>query len=284
LKEILDFQKNEITEYHVYRKLSKRTNKKNAEILLAIAEDEKSHYEKLKNITGKDVKPSYIRMFWYSLLSVLFGLTFTLKLMENNEKKAERAYERLEKEYPEVVHILKDEEKHEEELLNMLDEERLNYVSSMVLGLNDALVELTGALAGLTFAFQNTKIVGLSGLITGIAAAFSMAASEYLSQRAEEGSGESKPLKAAIYTGIAYIITVAVLVAPFLILKNPFLSLVLTLTGAVLIVLLFTFFVSVVKEKDFAKYFLEMFLLSFGVAGFSFLVGILARKIFGIEI
>jgi VIT1/CCC1 family predicted Fe2+/Mn2+ transporter len=154
----------------------------------------------------------------------------------------------------------------------------------MVLGLNDALVELTGALAGLTFAFQNTKIVGLSGLITGIAAAFSMAASEYLSQRAEEGSGESKPLKAAIYTGIAYIVTVAVLVAPYLILKNPFLSLVLTLTGAVLIVLLFTFFVSVVKEKDFAKYFLEMFLLSFGVAGFSFLVGILARKIFGIEI
>jgi VIT1/CCC1 family predicted Fe2+/Mn2+ transporter len=284
LKEILDFQRNEITEYHVYRKLSKRTTKKNAEILLAIAEDEKKHYEKLKNITGKDIKPSYIRMFWYSLLSVLFGLTFTLKLMENNEKKAEKAYEKLEKDYPEVVHILKDEEKHEEKLLNMLDEERLNYVSSMVLGLNDALVELTGALAGLTFAFQNTKIVGLSGLITGIAAAFSMAASEYLSQRAEEESGESKPLKAAIYTGIAYIVTVAVLVAPFLILKNPFLSLVFTLTGATLIVLLFTFFVSVVKERDFVKYFLEMFLLSFGVAGFSFLIGILARKIFGIEI
>lgn len=284
MKEILDFQRNEITEYHVYRKLSKRTTKKNAEILLAIAEDEKKHYEKLKNITGKDIKPSYIRMFWYSLLSVLFGLTFTLKLMENNEKKAEKAYEKLEKDYPEVVHILKDEEKHEEKLLNMLDEERLNYVSSMVLGLNDALVELTGALAGLTFAFQNTKIVGLSGLITGIAAAFSMAASEYLSQRAEEESGESKPLKAAIYTGIAYIVTVAVLVAPFLILKNPFLSLVFTLTGATLIVLLFTFFVSVVKERDFVKYFLEMFLLSFGVAGFSFLIGILARKIFGIEI
>jgi rubrerythrin len=189
LKEILEFQRKEITEYHVYRKLAKKVSGKNAEILLSIAEDEKRHYEMFRKITGKETKPSMLLVFWYILLATLFGLTFALKLMERNEKKAEKAYEKID--IPEVVRIMKDEERHEEEILNMLDEERLNYVSSMVLGLNDALVELTGALAGLTFAFQNTKIVGLSGLITGIAAAFSMAASEYLSQRAEPlcGSG-----------------------------------------------------------------------------------------------
>ncbi|PLV59514.1 VIT1/CCC1 transporter family protein [Thermotoga sp. KOL6] len=284
MKEILEFQKNEITEYHVYRRLSKRVKNENVKILLSIAEDERKHYETLKDISGKEIKPSKFLIFWYSLLAILFGITFALKLMEKNEKKAEKAYKNIAKNYPEVVKIMRDEEKHEEELLNMLDEERLNYVSSMVLGLNDALVELTGALAGLTYAFQNSKIVGLSGLITGIAAAFSMSASEYLSQRAEEENGKTNPLKAALYTGLAYIVTVTILVAPFLILNNPFLALAITLIGAALIVLLFTFFVSIVKEKNFGKYFLEMFLLSFGVAAFSFFVGIIARKIFGIEI
>lgn len=61
-------------------------------------------------------------------------------------------------------------------------------------------------------------------------------------------------------------------------------ALVFTLIGATLVVLFFTFFVSVVKEKRFGSYFLEMFLLSFGVAAFSFLVGVIARRIFGIEI
>ena len=91
-----------------------------------------------------------------------------------------------------------------------INEERLNYTGSIVLGLNDALVELTGTLAGLTFALQNTKLTALAGLITGIAASFSMAASEYLSQRSE---GESERAStSALYTGVAYICTVALLI------------------------------------------------------------------------
>ena len=77
--------------------------------------------------------------------------------------------------------IAQDEDRHESQLLGMLDEERLQYVGSMVLGLSDALVELTGTLAGLTFALQNNRLVALSGLITGISATLSMTSSEYLS-------------------------------------------------------------------------------------------------------
>jgi len=73
----------------------------------------------------------------------------------------------------------------------------------MVLGLNDALVELTGTLAGLTFALKNTRLIALSGLITGIAATLSMAASEYLSARTEQES--SRALKSSLYTGGAYV-------------------------------------------------------------------------------
>src|SRR3989304_527579 len=70
-----------------------------------------------------------------------------------------------------------EENLHEEKLIDMLDEERLQYAGSVVLGLNDALVELTGALAGLTLALQNVKLIALSGLIPGIAASMSMAES-----------------------------------------------------------------------------------------------------------
>jgi VIT1/CCC1 family predicted Fe2+/Mn2+ transporter len=57
----------------------------------------------------------------------------------------------------------------------MIEEERLEYVGAMILGLNDALVELSGSLAGFTLALQDSKLVAMVGMITGIAAALSMA-------------------------------------------------------------------------------------------------------------
>lgn len=105
--------------------------------------------------------------------------------MEGKEAGAGSAYERLAAEIPEALEIAQEEREHEEKLIEMLDEERLQYVGAMVLGLNDALVELTGTLAGLSFALQNNRLIALSGLITGISATFSMAASSYLSAKSE---------------------------------------------------------------------------------------------------
>ena len=112
-----------------------------------------------------------------------------------------------------------EEEVHEQKLIGLINEERLEYMGSVVLGLNDALVEFTGALAGFTLALSDSRLIALTGSITGIAAALSMASSEYLSTKSE--GGETKhPIKAAIYTGIAYIITVVALVAPFILIEN----------------------------------------------------------------
>jgi VIT1/CCC1 family predicted Fe2+/Mn2+ transporter len=167
-------------------------------------------------------------------------------------------------------------------LLKLIDEERIEYIGSMVLGLNDALVELTGALAGLTLAIQNSKIVALSGIITGLAAALSMSASDYLSRKSE--GGNKKPLRSALYTGIAYLLTVLFLVFPYMVLNQPLVSLAWTIVNAVLVILIFTFFVSVVKEENFKKNFLEMLSISMGVAAVSFLIGMVARKFFNIEV
>ena len=164
-----------------------------------------------------------------------------------------------------------------------LDEERLRYAGSVVLGLNDALVELTGALAGLTLALQNGRLIALSGLITGIAASLSMAASEYLSTRSEDT--DKHPVRAAIYTGIAYIITVALLVLPYLLMpENFYLDLVISLTTGVLIIAIFNYYISIAKDEPFKKSFFEMAGLSLGVATFSFIIGYFIRQWLGVDI
>jgi hypothetical protein len=185
-KQLIVAQRNEISEYHTYAWLASRIkDESNRAIIERIAREERGHYEVFKRITQTDVKPQRLRVMFYRFISLTFGLSFGLRLMEQGEKAAEHIYNSLKKDIPELAEVFLDEERHEEEILGMIKEERIEYAGSMVLGLNDALMELTGALAGLTFALQNGKIVALTGFITGMAASMSMAASEYLSDRTQ---------------------------------------------------------------------------------------------------
>jgi len=282
-QELLKAQKAEITEYHVYKNIARTLpNEENRRIVEQIGEDEKRHYEIWKGYTGEEVKPNRFLIWLYTMISRLLGFTFGFKLMEMGEERAQINYQKIEGVLPEASGVIADENSHEEQLLDMLDEEALIYAGSVVLGLNDALVELTGALAGLTLAFRNVNIIALSGLVTGIAASLSMGASEYLSTSSEES--EKNPIKAAIYTGIAYIITVALLILPYLLLDNAYLALAITLTTSVIIIAIFNFYISVAKGEPFGKRFFEMAGLSLGVAAFSFLIGFLIRQWLGVEI
>lgn len=284
IEALLAEQKNEITAHHLYKKLSEFIkDKKNSHILKLISDDEIKHYYKLKVFTGKDVKPDKLRINFYFWICRIFGLTFGLKLLELDEDSAIKTYTKLSSDYEDLTLLLKDEEEHEHMLLDMFDEEKLSYLGSVVLGLNDALVELTGALAGYTFAFQSTKLIALTGLITGISASFSMAASEYLST-VHETDDKYEARKSSIYTGIAYVFTVMFLIAPYMLISNPFISLIVTLILAVFIILIFNFYISVAKGSPFKKRFIEMTVISLGVAGISFVVGILVKNVFGISI
>ncbi len=280
---LLTFQRNEITEYHIYRRLAAMARSaENRDILQEIAEDERSHYQKWYSQTQKSIKPSRLKIWFYVLISHIFGYTFSIKLMERGEEEAESVYQELVGRVDGVESVIDEEDKHEEILINMLDEERLQYAGSMVLGLNDALVELTGALAGLTLALQNTQLIALSGLITGIAAALSMGASEYLSTKSEETI--KNPVKASVYTGTAYIITVILLILPYLILENYYLCLAVTLLIAVLIIAFFNYYISVAKDESFKRRFWEMAILSLSVAAFSFLIGYVIRQFLGVDL
>ncbi|NHV06665.1 MAG: rubrerythrin family protein [Thaumarchaeota archaeon] len=270
-KAVVRFQQNEITEHILYKKLSNKAKGKNKETLMKISEDELKHYNLFKKYTNVDVAPRRIEVILYSFISRVFGLTFAVKIMENGEKRAQESYLKVLKGIPEVKGIIEEEEKHEKALIDLINEEWLSYISSIVLGLNDALVELTGTIAGLTFTLQDSSIIGLASLITGIAASLSMASSEYLSKKAE--SNESNPIKAALYTGIAYVLTVFVLVYPYFVFKEYYIAFSVTVLNAALTILVFTFFTSVIKEQSFKKRFVEMIGISFGVAILSFLIG-----------
>ncbi len=280
---LLAYQRNEITEHHIYRKLAGTVKSpENRRVLEHIAEDELRHYQQWRAYTQQDVPPDRWSVWKYYLISRVLGFTFGAKLMEGAESSIQGGYEQLRGAIPEAGAVMKEEKEHEQALLQMLDEEMLRYTGSIVLGLNDALVELTGALAGLTLALQNARLIALTGSITGIAAALSMAASEYLSTKHE---GDAKnPLKASVYTGVAYIFTVLILIAPYLVLPNYYVSLACTLTAAVLIIAAFNYYIAVAKSEPFRARFLEMTGLSLSVAAFSFLVGLLMRTLFGVDI
>lgn len=282
-QQLIFAQREEITEYHIYSKLAEQSKDTgNRKVLQQIAADELKHYKLWGAYTNKEVSPSYWEIKKYFWISRIFGLTFGLKLMEKGEEKAQINYSLIAKEVPEALEVAEDENQHEQELLGLIQEEHLKYMGSIVLGLNDALVEILGTLAGLTFALQNTKLVALAGIITGIAGALSMSSSEYLSNKAE-GKADLA-IKSAVFTGIAYIIAVIFLVAPFLIFSSVFVGLLAALFDSILIVFLFTYYISVANDQPFRKRFLEMVVLSTVVGLISFGLGYLVRIFFGIEV
>lgn len=284
LRIICKMQQNELTESIIYEKIAKfAKGDDNKNTLIRLAREEKAHYEIWKKYTGKEFKPQKGKIFKFTLLARVFGFTFAVKLMEKGEEGAQKEYDLLREEIAESTAIRQQEEEHEKALLDILDEERLQYVGSMVLGLNDALVELTGSLAGFAFALQNTRLIALSGLIVGISATFSMASSEFLAARSE---GRMDAFKSCTYTGIAYLLTVVALIAPYLIFPTDMFipALICMLVVVVLIIAGFTYYTSVAQDQPFKSRFLEMALISIGVAIVSFVVGILAKQLLGVDV
>jgi VIT1/CCC1 family predicted Fe2+/Mn2+ transporter len=280
---LIAFQKNEITEYYIYDKLARTlTAGENRKILERIADDERRHYEEWKAYTKEEVAPNRFQIWLYYFLSRAFGFTFGVKLLERGEEAIQGNYAGIEGVVPDAERIRQEENEHEQALLRLLDEERLRYTGSMVLGLNDALVELTGALAGLTFALQHTGLIALTGSITGIAAALSMGASEYLSTKSEKTTRNAG--RASLYTGSAYILVVFFLILPFLVISNVFICLGVSLGVAVLIIAVFNYYVSVAKDEPFKSRFLEMAGLSLGVAAITFVIGLVLRAVLNVEI
>jgi VIT1/CCC1 family predicted Fe2+/Mn2+ transporter len=283
---LLSQLRNELTEAAIYERLSKmEKDSGNREILERISADEMSHAKLIAAIVSENVKPCSFKIHWTVFCARVLGLTFVLRLMEKGEHNAGGTYRTIIDAYPQLSLIAEDEDRHEAELIGMLNDERLNNMGSIVLGLNDALVELTGALAGFTFALGSPAKIAKLGLITGFAAAMSMAASAFLSARADAQAGGEKSsegegngaLRSALYTGIAYVVTVFLLTAPYALLPSATVALAVMLLVALSIIAFFNFYLSVARDVSFKRGFFVMAGISTFVALVSYGFGYLLR-------
>ncbi len=279
---LLASQRNEVTESLVYERLSRvEKDPENRKVFIALSREEATHAAVLQKYTEKIVNPYMWKVWMYYWTARILGITFAVKKMELNEEIGLNFYSQF-SDYPELLQIGHDESVHENRLIKMINEERLEYMGSVVLGLNDALVEFTGVLAGFTLALNNAPLIALTGGITGIAAALSMGSSEYLSTKSEN-TGRKSPIKASVYTSIAYLITVVALIFPYIVFDNVIIALLVMFLMAIIIIAAFNFYYSVARTESFKKRFVEMALLSFTVSGVSFLIGFLLKHFTGIE-
>ena len=280
---ILAVQQAEITEYIIYGKLSQSIKSPhNKSILKRIANDELAHHNFWKQYTGEGATPNKWKVWLYYLISRVFGITFGIKLMEEGEEKAQKTYAEIARSVPAALDIARDEQRHEKELIGLIDEERLKYTSDIVRGLNVALVELTGTLAGLTLALPETRLIITTGLILGIVMVLSVASTEYLATKV--GGSVRNPLKALLYGSVTNVFTVLFLIFPYFVFANIYLSLGFMILNAIIIIFLFSFYIAVAKDISFRRRFLEMVLISLGVAALAFVIGLLARTYLHIEV
>ena len=122
------------------------------------------------------------------------------------------------------------------------------------------------------------------GLITGISASLSPAASEYLSIKSEANPEvQQRAVKSALHTGIAYIFTVIALIIPYFLMVNYIASLIMTVIIAITIIFIFNFYISVANNYNFKRRFVEMAAISIGVAALSFFIGYLVKTFLGFK-
>lgn len=284
VQQALTQQQNECNDHALYTALARREKElQNRRVFEKIAREELAHYRFWTQITHRELTPSRTLIRFYLLMVSLFGTAFTLKLVERREVGAEAFYRSLFDTYPQARQIYAQERSHEQELINMLHDKKLLYAGAIVLGMNDALVELTGTLSGIALAFDHTLAVGVTGAIMGIAASLSMAGSSYLEARENPDEAIRAGVYAA-YTGIAYILTTLMLVLPFFFFASITVALITMFSGAFVSITVYNFYVAVAKEQSFVRRTAQMMLITFGVALISFAIGYAVRHYMGIEI
>lgn len=289
-----EFLKNEIKDYSVYNALlEKEKDKKMRSILSSLAKTENKHADIWSKIAKRDRAEVHISTFYlllYTLIRRIFGLTFTVRLLELNEINGAKAYAELlsrtkEKSlYLQLKSILAEEREHEELLKNMLEEKeaQLRYIRSIVFGLNDGLVEILAAVAGIAVVATSNFIVVAVGLIAGLSGTLSMAGGAYLSAKSEGLVSKEKiltsPSKEAYYTGIYYFLGALVGIAPFGLGFGGVEGIALSIIFVSVALSFVSFIIAVISGVSIKRRIIEMLAISLGAAAATILFGFFLKE------
>jgi len=279
----------EFADFILYDRFSKRVsdNSSFAEALRQLSATEKRHYEFWKKyLPDEEPKFSRAKLFLVLLLQRLFGITFAVRYLERHESRVIKEYKSVESLIPEedraaFDEMIRDEEQHEKEFGRRVESSSVRYISFVVLGLADALVEISGIHAGSLGIYNVTEIAGLAGVIAGGAASLAMASAAFA--QAKQGFQGSAGLS-AIYTGASYFVAAVLLATPYFLTKVMVDALAASLTLAVTILALATYYSSVISGKPFSRDFAEILLILLGATVVLYFFGYFIRIETGISI
>jgi len=281
----LKYAENELTEHLVYHELARREkNPLNKALLEKLSAQEKEHADFWHDLAGSDLalKPERHAVWGTMLLRDILGVTFITKFAEMHEKNSSATYREILPTIPadkqtKLKQIIEDEQSHEQTLIGQLKEKRIAYIGFIVLGLADAIVEITGTHAGFLGVTGSTLIAGVSGVIVGFAAAISMASASYLQAKQDL---EKSPFVSAAATGISYLCSVICLALPYFLIRTMFVAFAVSTSVGILLIAGFTFYGAIVFDRKFWHEFGEAVALMLGTAIATFFVGTLVGKIF----
>ena len=278
----------EFKDYMVYTGLAKvERNADKKKLLEKLASQEFEHYKFWSKYSNIKLPVWRIRLYtlFMIFLRFVFGVTFVVKLLERGEEETIEKYKSVlnflpDEDKEKLNSIIKDEEEHEKILISQIDETIVKYMGALVLGLADAIIEITGAHAGTLGTTNNTTVAGVIGLIVGIGAAISMASASYLQARQEMNKS---PTISAFVTGLGYIFTVFLMSIPYFLTHNVYLAFTSSIIICIFLTFLFTFQAAVYNDRDFKLEFIQTVVLLLGTALLTYIIGEWLGKVFGIK-
>lgn len=268
----------EFSDFTLYERLSRTVSPSSpfSGVLKALSATERKHYEFWqKYVPNEKPRLAKLKLYWILFLRRFFGLTFATRYLDRHEANVVKEYHGLAQLIPDddrhaYAEMVEDEIEHEKAFAKKVESSAVRYISFVVLGLADALVEISGIHAGWLGLFQKTEIAGLAGVIAGGAASLAMASAAFA--QAKQGFVGSARLS-AVYTGISYFVTAVILATPYFLTPNMILALGTSLTLAVVILAITTWYSIVIQQKPFMKDFVEILAILFATTIVVFALG-----------
>jgi VIT1/CCC1 family predicted Fe2+/Mn2+ transporter len=259
----------EFTDSTLYDRLALTVDKDGsfASVLRQLSATERKHYEFWRRyVPNEEPRLDRIKVYWILLLRYVLGLTFASRYLDRHEASVVKEYKGLEGMIPESDRVpfdemVADEQQHENEFAQKIETSAVRYISFVVLGLADALVEISGIHAGSLGLYDRTEIAGLAGVVAGAAASLAMASAAFA--QAKQGFHGSARLS-AVYTGVSYFVSAVVLATPYFLTSSMVYALGASLSFAVVIVAFVTYYSTVISNRPFLRDFLEIVAIMFG--------------------
>lgn len=279
---------NELTDYTVYKELARiGKTKKSKAIFEKLTGIEYKHYRFWKRYCpDANPQPDMIKARYVLFLRHIFGESFLIKYLEGGESAVIKKYGSYKPIIPKkdrqvFAKIIEEEEEHERGFADQIEDTTIKYVSFVVLGLADALVEVAGIHAGSLGIYNSTFLTGLAGIVAGAAASLSMASAAYA--QAKQGFTGSASM-AAMYTGLSYFIGAVILATPYFVTSTAVYAIVISLILGMAMIGLVSWYNSVMSGSNSRKEFFQLAGIMVGVTMLLLVIGFTIRSIFGISI